>query len=354
MSRRRRPQGEIAFSFDSFLDVVANVVGIILRLILVAWVGGRSYKATVPAMDLAPIPVLAEPIAPPAPTDKRQPMLVHHKREIGAQQKALLGKEAERESMRSVVGQLRLDLKALSAKCVETEKQTASITETAKRKAKVIHSVGLSEKDLRDRATTLEAEVDKLRKLPSPRKELRYRTPISAALQTHELMFELKAGRVTLIDTQALVALMRRDSKAQAEQLRSQWQLMATTTPVAAFRLRYTLERERSVLSGPATGAPIDGAFRFNRTRWEVEPIALVRGEAGDKALAEGSDFRAVIDKFDKKTTAVTLWVYPDSFGLYRQLRDFMHDRDIVVAGRPLPEGVPIASSSQGTASRGQ
>ena len=45
--RRRRPR-EIAFGFDSFLDLVANVVGIILRLILVAWVGARSYKAIVP------------------------------------------------------------------------------------------------------------------------------------------------------------------------------------------------------------------------------------------------------------------------------------------------------------------
>ncbi len=43
MIRRRRKVREIEFSFDSFLDVVANVVGIILRLILVAWVGrGRT------------------------------------------------------------------------------------------------------------------------------------------------------------------------------------------------------------------------------------------------------------------------------------------------------------------------
>ena len=44
MRRRRRPDKEIHFSFDSFLDVVANVVGIIIKLILVAWVGARTYK----------------------------------------------------------------------------------------------------------------------------------------------------------------------------------------------------------------------------------------------------------------------------------------------------------------------
>ena len=43
MNRRRRRSREIDFSFDSFLDVVANVVGIIIRLILVVWVGARSY-----------------------------------------------------------------------------------------------------------------------------------------------------------------------------------------------------------------------------------------------------------------------------------------------------------------------
>ena len=353
MARRRRPHREIAFSFDSFLDVVANVVGIILKLILVAWVGGRSYKANMPTTDLAPIPVLAEPAPMPAPTDGRQPMFVQHRREIGAQQKALLGREAERESMRTVAGQLRLDLKALSAKCQEAEKQVGSVSEEIKRKAKVIHSVVLGEKELAERAAKLVAEADTLRTLPSPRKEFRYRTPISAAILTHELMFECKAGRVTLIDTERLLGIMRRDSKAQAEQLRSQWELSPTTAPVGPFRLRYTLERERSALSGPATGTPVDGAFRYTRTRWEVEPIAAERGESADKALAEGSDFRTVIDKMDKKTVVV-LWVYPDSFVLYRQLRDHMHDRDIVVAGRPLPEGVPIASSRTGTVSRGQ
>ena len=41
--RRRRPVRE-TFSLDSFLDLVTNVVGIIIRLILVAWIGARAYN----------------------------------------------------------------------------------------------------------------------------------------------------------------------------------------------------------------------------------------------------------------------------------------------------------------------
>ena len=71
MFRRRRPEREIAFSFDSFLDVVANVVGIILRLILVAWVGARSYKAVVPDFPTASTSVQGELTPLPDPTDPR-------------------------------------------------------------------------------------------------------------------------------------------------------------------------------------------------------------------------------------------------------------------------------------------
>ena len=55
MYRRRRkpPAGEL-FSFDSFLDVVANVVGIILRLILVAWAGARTYKGEKVELPFSP------------------------------------------------------------------------------------------------------------------------------------------------------------------------------------------------------------------------------------------------------------------------------------------------------------
>ena len=182
MARRRRPRREIAFSFDSFLDVVANVVGIILRLILVAWVGGRSYKAIVPTMNLAPIPVLAEPAPLPTPTDERELLLVRRREDSSVQQEQILVKDAERVSVRSVVAQLRTDLEALSAKCLAAEKETSMVAEGAARKAKAIHAVGLGEKELRDRAARLRVEADELLALPSPRKEFRYRTPISTAL----------------------------------------------------------------------------------------------------------------------------------------------------------------------------
>ena len=50
----------------------------------------------------------------------------------------------------------------------------------------------------------------------------------------------------------------------------------------------------------------------------------------------------------------VTFWVYPDSFEMFRKLRDHVYERGHDVAGRPLPAGTPIAGSRNGSASRGQ
>src|SRR5438876_1083951 len=53
MIRRRRPLREIPFNLDCFLDVITNVVGIIIRLILVTWVGAKAYHAVREALPPA-------------------------------------------------------------------------------------------------------------------------------------------------------------------------------------------------------------------------------------------------------------------------------------------------------------
>src|SRR6185312_7451423 len=90
MIRRRRKSREIEFSFDSFLDVVANVVGIILRLILVAWVGARSYKAIVPSTASPPALTQEEIAELPDPQDPLAPELERQRRELAGMQAHLL------------------------------------------------------------------------------------------------------------------------------------------------------------------------------------------------------------------------------------------------------------------------
>ena len=353
MIRRRRTQREIPFSFDSFLDVVANVVGIILRLILVAWVGGRSYH---PTPNAVPIPVVQEEKADvaeaPLPPDPLAGELAQRRRELSIARDQLLGQTrlVELANEQRASAEKELSDAAAQVQKLVTERSAAERATAAEQDGKPAE---LSLPEIDRRIQLVNADIDALQKLPSARRSLRYQTPVSQTLQSEELFFECQAGRVTVIDVGTMLEQLRRDRGDKAKALATQWEVDGETDAVGAFRMHYTLERER----GPADragGPPLpDVQFSYGAS-WTVEPINGQRGETEEAALAAGSDFHRVVDALDPKITAVTFWVYPDSFPLYRRLRDYLHDRDFVVAGRPLPVGMPIGSSRNGTASRGQ
>ncbi len=239
-----------------------------------------------------------------------------------------------------------IQVQTLQAERIAAEREAAD-------QGKGVQTAALSLPEIRSRVQFVQAEIDALQKTPPPKHALRYQTPVSQPLQTEELFFECRGGRVTVIDVGAMLEQVNRERDGKAKQLASRWEADGATDPVGVFRMHYTLEREHGPTDGPAGGPLPDAQFSYD-IRWMVEPVSDVRGEAEETALAPASDFRKVVDALDPKVTAVTFWVYSDSYPLYRRLRDYLHGRDFVVAGRPLMEGMPIGSSRHGTASRGQ
>jgi hypothetical protein len=340
MIRRRRKVREIEFSFDSFLDLVANVVGIILRLILVAWVGARSYKAIVPS---TPPPALTqEEIAElPDPQDPLAPELERQRQELAKSQAQLLEQLKAWQKLRQDSTLTAEELAHMTARQQEAGNERKDMENKTRQDEQSVRNVALSLEEIRQRSQRVVEEIEALRKTPSSKKILRYSTPVSHPLQSEELLFECRAGRVALIDIGGFLEEVQRMLHDRGGTvLHDTGRFSDVTQAIGPFRLNYTLELDR--LSSQT------------ECSWEVEPTAPVRGEPLERALAPGSEFRRIIDSIDPAATAVTLCVYPDSFPLYRKLRDYMHERDIVVAGRPLPEGVRIAANRHGTASRGQ
>jgi hypothetical protein len=352
--RRRRGVREIPFSFDSFLDIVANVVGIIIRLILVAWVGARSYSS-LPALKPAPSEGSAN-AAVSELVDPLQQELAQHRRDLAEAEARLLEQLRQVQQVQANQTQLAGDLAVLAARHQGLDQEQQTLSRVVVEGGQAAQTVALSLTELRQRGQRLREEIQALEDLPPRQQTLHYRTPVSQPVQADEIMFECRQGRITFVDMVTLLEEVRRGLQDKGQLLRTHWEATETAGPVGAFRLRYVLERERELVDAFTAGAlPEDKAnFRYGLSAWEVEPIAPVRGEPAEAALATGSEFRQIVDHLDPRQTVVTFWVYPDSFALYRQLRDYLYDRDVVVAGRPLPEGVPIASSRRGTVSRGQ
>src|SRR5262249_61890987 len=115
MFRRRRRVREIPFSFDSFLDIVANVVGVIIRLILVVWVGARSYSSL--KHIVVPDAPAAEPMVAVGPIeDPLQNELEAHRRELARIQAELLAQLRHLESAQVAPTRVKSELAALAAR----------------------------------------------------------------------------------------------------------------------------------------------------------------------------------------------------------------------------------------------
>jgi hypothetical protein len=299
-------------------------------------------------------PAPTPPPALPDPTDPRQPELARRRQEL-ARARALLAQELRRQEEAGQAGAaLGRELADLAARRRGLEAERSAFQDRARERGAKARVAALSLEELSKRSKALLGQIEALRRTPVPHQALRYRTPVSAPLQSQEVMFECRRGRVTLLDRAALDEEMKRNQPDEERLLRGQWQVSGVTAPVGAFRLRYIRERRRGPLDGPGSAGPAPASSFTYSITWVAEPTLLERGEGADDALKPGSAFRRVVDALDPQETAVTMWVYADSFPLYRRLRDYLHDRDMVVAGRPLADGMRIGSSPDGTASRGQ
>lgn len=353
--RRRRPVRE-TFSLDSFLDLVTNVVGIIIRLILVAWVGARAYNNLPEIMkglhggDVE----TSEPEALPA--DPLQDELARQRQQLAQAEARMLDQLRQLDLLHADRQETEEQLAALTLRRRELLGQETGLEKTQSSKEKASREAALSLAEVKKRRERLTEELKNLEKLPPLTKTLRYRTPVSQTVHAGECHFECRAGRVTHVGLEAMLQQVQRAMQDKEKLLQIQWETPDVTEPVGAFQMRYVIARQRSNLEALVEPMSPDrhGGFSYGLAEWRIEPLDPNRGEDARTALADGSEFRHIIDGLAVEKAAVTLWVYSDSFPLYRQLRDYLADRGLTVAGRPLPDGAKISGSPRGKRSRGQ
>ena len=63
---------------------------------------------------------------------------------------------------------------------------------------------------------------------------------------------------------------------------------------------------------------------------------------------------RDVLQANRPQSTTITIWVYPDSFGYFHDLKHVLYDEGYLTAARPMPDGQAIGGSPRGTRSAAQ
>jgi uncharacterized coiled-coil protein SlyX len=405
MSRRRNDE-ELPFSLDSFLDIVANLVGILIRLIVMVGMTVRTLppasakqldarqeaqrkheeqlaaatkdweeaKAKIDAENARRATLRKDLLASrdaelarrtQAEADRRREQekldaAAEARRRAVAERYALIKNierqaaslEGEAEALRrratgeaSLLDRELAAVRAVEIKAGAQEKSLEELRADVSRRQSELDRQRLERESLDDQLEDLKKQIAALAATPGPIKNwTHYGAAIAQRVEIEERHFRCLGGRVAATYMEDLIEMLRRELFDAFENKRMP--SGGKLGPIGGFYLKYRLT------------TPDPGERRFGRgpgfalERFELEAESEFLGEKADAALAESSRFRETLAKADPRTHVITLWVYPDSFAVAKAIERDLHERGYAVALRPLPKDKPISGSPDGSASQ--
>lgn len=310
---------------DSFLDTTANLVGILIILVVV--VGAKTKIAAEEyGRKLAEVDVAPQLEAPSQEASALQASIVAQSQKQQEYQLETQYRTAERDALLAHVQLARQKVAEEISELNEDKQSSISQTqeiEKLRRELKQINEqMGAAEAHERPKIV--------LEHLP---------TPMAQTVFSRELHVQLKEGMVTVIPWDRLVESLKAQVPLAARRQASKKVLEETLGPIGGFLMRYRM-----------LGVP--GGFELERFELETTPDAT--RETLGESLSTAGRLRLELASRKPAETVVTVWVYPDSFGEFGQLKSNLFSEGFLCAARPLPDGVRIGASPSGSRSTAQ
>jgi len=363
---RRQGADQQATGDDSFLDIVANIVGILIILIVVAGVRASRAPVDLPqpvvesvvesfveADELEPPPIgVVEPEPDPQPR-ATAPAVVDRTDEVSelVEQVAVLGEQLGDtvellKTVRSDLSARQTDLQRLRGRGAVRDSEVERLGAELDRSRAGVVALEASDQVTRRKLETL------LKTPTSSVVEVRHRlTPLGRVVRSGEQHFHVRDGRVARIPLESLKRRVRDQLSRYGRVMSRYSKHEGVVGPVDGFVMEYTIERQPLRLVDELRHGR--GMVRIAVTHWTIRPEPDLESESIERALSSDSRYRTVLRMSDPGTP-LTFWVYPNSFSGMRRLQAAAHRAGFRVAARPLPDGVTISGSPDGTRSQAQ
>jgi hypothetical protein len=335
---RRRSETQIeAPGQDSFLDVVCNLVGILIVLVmLIAAQAKRGMIASAAAKHA------------PASTSSNE----------------LAGAAAEARSIEASVQELqaKISRQNLEVAMRQEERNKFQLLVTIAQQRLAEHRDKLSAEararyDLEQQLDKSKAELSQLDLVKSSQKPPRAKvlehlpTPMARTVFGTEVHFRLQGHRLAYVPWEEMLAQLQADAPGQVHKLRSQPRVEVSLPVIAGFGARYVLKVAESQ-SQTRLGVATQSQIMLEKLYFVDAELNL--GQPLSQALLPTSEFRSRLAAYKPQGTTVTIWVYPDSFDDYRAIKAELFKLGYLCAARPLPNDQPIGGSPDGTRSSAQ
>ena len=335
---------------DSFIDVVCNMVGILIVLVMIVGV-----RASRPAeFDAAMTP---KKLRNPAGVEERIVDATPLTQEINEALAAKNELEREAEQMldfavQAAATEARREQLLMLQAAVEQQiaERRAKLDEAGKTQFDVQRAIAEAEMKLTELTqeqislVSQTADVEEVECVP---------TPLAKTVEGDEIHVRIKRGMLAVVPTDALLQdAMARGGDYIRSGLRDRSGVEDVYGPIDGFRVRLTLKRHTVAVQGPP-GMPMPP-----QTALEMQgvflPVSEDIGQTMEQALLPASPFMRQLKARKTASPAVTAWVYPDSYGELRTLKRAMWEAGVALAIRPLPHGQPIIFSTLGSKSSAQ
>lgn len=323
MARTIRQDAE-AIGSDSFLDVVTNIVGILIILVMVVGIRIKNLPAKA-AID----------------QDAAKAEVTALAREAESLERDMLGLEDQVRTI-TFTSQARFQERGtLAYLLAEHEREINEIKKSLDAQSRTAFDMQRALSAAEREANKLEhakAQANQIKKR-TPIRIKSYPTPISHTVYGNEVYFQLSGGRLTFVPFEDLNGLTRDDAVDKLSRDPTAEVIEGEVGPREGFRAEYVILRE-----------PNGGAYE----EIALLPVGENLGEPIEEAIKESSRFRTKLGQLRPRQTTVTLWTYPDSFIDYSRVKELLYSLGFSVAGRPMMAGMPIGGSSRGSRSAAQ
>ena len=343
--RKRNTNTNALGNQDSFLDIVTNVVGILIILVMIAGVKAQS--------------------SPPSPQDDT---LTETLRKIDENERQLVEKAEAAAMTKANIDEIGDQTAILQEQAFAQAEQYAALFDLmtsvqagieveAEQKDQTLKDVLELRRQLLEQDAKLE-QLDQtknwmLAHRPQATVIENVPTPLGRTVETDkEIHFRLKGGHITYVPYTELFNKLIAEVSENKNRIFKQKSASGTVGPIDEFSMKYAVVCY-DVLMSDAHGSGI--GTRLELAYVELVPAYDSIGEPAREAIASpNSEFVNRVKRYRQDIYAVTIWVYPDSFEEFRELKKFLYSKGYQVAGRPLEFGQPISGSPEGTKSKAQ
>jgi hypothetical protein len=322
---------------DSFLDVVTNIVGILILLVMVTGMRASQAGASSAARGHASAEAAAAAEVEVQSANEAALNAERDARELIRRAITSHGEAEARDQERTF----------LSTALAEAEK------ELAERRAR-LSAEDQVDFDLRRKLTEAQLGLDELTRkqmalLPddSSTEQIECEpTPIARTVTGREVHVLLADRHLAIVPFDELLTIMKEDARANVWRLKQEDKLERTVGPVDDFKLKYVFIKSAIVARNDAGSVMTGQVVRFDRCYFL--PLTTPAGWPAEESLQSGSEFQQYL-RNQRPGVTITVWTYPGNYDQLREVKRFIRELGLVVAVRPLPPGMPIGASSGGS-----